>query len=76
MPERTTMHITSDIGPAIVYCHSDRGSVTAVDRQAPTDPRERAICRSLLVLALALIDAEDANPQIHLAVPAAAGEGR
>ncbi|MFJ8583663.1 hypothetical protein ACIRD2_03245 [Streptomyces sp. NPDC093595] len=55
----STFHVSSEIGPALVYCHTDRGSVTAVDRQAPSDPRERAVCRALLIHALALLDASE-----------------
>lgn len=63
MPE-TTMHISSEIGPALVYCHSDRGSLTAIDHMAPSDARERAICRALLVHALALIDTADVHERL------------
>ncbi|GAA0500760.1 hypothetical protein [Streptomyces olivaceiscleroticus] len=48
-------------GPSLHYHHSDRQCVTTIDRGAVTDPRERAICRALLVHALALLDAEDAS---------------
>jgi hypothetical protein len=58
----TTLHVSSEIGPALVYCHTDRGSVTAVDHQPPSDPRERAVCRALLLHALALLDAAEATP--------------
>lgn len=49
-------------GPRLTYCSqqdSELGwQMIDVDRVAPTDPRERALCRALLVHALALIDAE------------------
>lgn len=58
MPEQpTAITITSDRGPSLVYASSDARSATPVDQQAVSDPRERAICRALLVHALALLDA-------------------
>lgn len=55
----TQLVITSSFAPRLVYAHSDGQSLTQVDYVAPEDARERAICRALLVHALALLD--DAN---------------
>ncbi|MEU3507920.1 hypothetical protein ABZ733_08310 [Streptomyces longwoodensis] len=50
-------------GPALAYtsARDDNGNQTVhiVDREPPTDPRERAICRALLTHALALLDASE-----------------
>lgn len=47
-------------GPTLVYVHSDHDTVTLIDRKAvDSDLRERAICRALLVTALALLDARE-----------------
>lgn len=55
--------INLDQGPSLVYAHTDRSGVTAIDRMAPSDARERAVCRGLLQHALALLDAsEPTNP--------------
>ena len=61
-------------GPALTYTSSlntdDTQTVTDIDRVPPTDPRERAICRALLIHALALIDASE--PTRSMAVRAEA----
>lgn len=50
-------------GPAIAYTSSlnldGTQQITLVDRQALDDPRERAVCRALLLHALALLDASE-----------------
>ena len=48
--------IRGDAGPTLLYVHTDPGSSTFVDKQPPDGPRERAICRALLLHALALLD--------------------
>ncbi|MFB9558673.1 hypothetical protein [Streptomyces roseoviridis] len=55
--------ITPDRGPQLIYTSYDPkdGTVTLVpiDRAAVEDPRERALCRALLLHALALLDASE-----------------
>lgn len=51
--------LRGDCGPALLYVHTDEGSSSFVDKQPPDDPRERAICRALLLHALALLDATE-----------------
>jgi hypothetical protein len=54
---------THDPGPHIVYRSTrdnDLRTHALIDREALTDPRERAICRALLLHALALL--EDSEP--------------
>ena len=50
-------------GPALLYTSSvdNQGTqaVLRVDRDSPTDPRERALCRALLSHALSLLDATE-----------------
>lgn len=47
-------------GPTLIYAHSDHDTATVVDRKAVgSDLRERAICRALLLTALALLDASE-----------------
>lgn len=49
-------------GPQLVYVtdvHGDVRRFQIVDRQPPEDPRDRAICRALLLHALALLDASE-----------------
>lgn len=48
--------LRGNCGPTLLYVHTDEGSSTFVDKQPPDDPRERAICRALLLHALALLD--------------------
>lgn len=55
---------TAANAPSLTYASSDGRTITAVDRMAVRDQRERAICRALLQFALALLDAEDASPHI------------
>ncbi|MFI1957025.1 hypothetical protein ACH46L_03790 [Streptomyces althioticus] len=66
MPEEqiTEIGVAANAGPTLLYVHDRQiGDSTFVDQQAPTDPRERALCRALLVHALALLDAtEPAQP--------------
>lgn len=54
-----TFPVNLDLGPSLVYTCTDRSGITAIDRMAPTDPRERAVCRALLQHALALLDASE-----------------
>lgn len=61
-PATTAFTVTADRGPCLVYASSDAQAVTLVDHQVVTDPRERAICRALLVHALALLDAAAEEP--------------
>jgi hypothetical protein len=60
-------------GPALTYTSSlaDTGSqtVTDIDRGVVTDPRERAICRALLLHALSLLDASEPARAINGAQP-------
>jgi hypothetical protein len=51
--------LRADLGPTLLYVHTDDGTSTFVDKDVPTDPRERAICRALLLHALALLDASE-----------------
>ncbi|MEU3851758.1 hypothetical protein [Streptomyces sp. NPDC029554] len=49
-------------GPALRYTSSLDGgtqTTTCIDRDVLTDPRERALCRALLLHALALLDASE-----------------
>lgn len=64
MSTPTSITISLDQGPALVYLHSDRDTVTIVDKAAVSgNRRERAICRALLLTALELLDAtEPTNP--------------
>ncbi|EMF31107.1 hypothetical protein H114_00722 [Streptomyces gancidicus BKS 13-15] len=61
MPEQIAdVCVAADAGPTLLYVHDrEFGSATFVDQQAPTDPRERALCRALLLHALALLDATE-----------------
>ncbi|MEU7416677.1 hypothetical protein [Streptomyces antibioticus] len=47
-------------GPGLYYVSSEQPdgttTVTRIDRQPPDDPRERALCRALLLHALAELD--------------------
>lgn len=57
----TEIGVPVDAGPALLYVHDRQaGDSTFVDQQAPTDPRERALCRALLLHALALLDTAEA----------------
>lgn len=66
-PAKTAQDDTTGLpvitGPAIHYTSSldNQGtqSVQRIDLDAPSDPRERAICRALLHHALALLDATE-----------------
>lgn len=49
-------------GPLIAY-RSTTGTYTAIDTEAVTDERERAICRALLDHALKLLDTADEPPK-------------
>jgi hypothetical protein len=40
--------------------------MVSVDRHAPTDPRDRAICRALLMYALTLLDRADMNADLGI----------
>ncbi|MFE2556005.1 hypothetical protein ACFXGT_08205 [Streptomyces sp. NPDC059352] len=55
--------ITPDRGPQLVYASYDPkenlAHLVPVDRIAVEDPRERALCRALLLHALALLDASE-----------------
>ncbi|MET9055259.1 hypothetical protein ABZW50_29340 [Streptomyces bacillaris] len=48
--------VTAERGPCVIYASSTGDAITLVDQMVVSDPRERAICRALLVHALALID--------------------
>jgi len=56
----TDLTIPAQNGPGLYYASaqqlSGNATVTAVDRQAVEDPRERALCRALLLHALAELD--------------------
>lgn len=57
-------HFVATAGPAIWYASTPDSSgpgqsVQRIDLDAPADHRERAICRSLLHHALALLDATE-----------------
>ncbi|AWT42595.1 MULTISPECIES: hypothetical protein [Streptomyces] len=58
-------------GPALTYIGTPDDSgvwlTTRVDRVAPADPRERAICRALLVHALRLLDEETTRQDLGIA---------
>jgi hypothetical protein len=53
--------IPAQRGPALFYASTERGdgtsTVTRIDITAVDDPRERALCRGLLLHALAVLDA-------------------
>lgn len=66
-PTEPVMAISTTDCPKLIFVTSDgfprASSAVEVDREALSDPRERAICRALLLHALALLDAsEPANP--------------
>ncbi|MER6602527.1 hypothetical protein [Streptomyces parvus] len=50
--------VTANQGPCLLYASSRGDTITPVDHAVVTDPRERAICRALLVHALALLDGD------------------
>lgn len=56
----TDLTIPAQSGPGLYYASAVQISgdsvVTAIDRQAVDDPRERALCRALLLHALAELD--------------------
>lgn len=56
MTDTTAFTVTAERGPALIYASSTGDAITLVDHAVVTDPRERAICRALLVHALALLD--------------------
>lgn len=60
-------------GPHLVYrsTRDPNGTRThhLIDMAAPEDPRERAICRALLLHALALLDASEPARAINRAQP-------
>ncbi|MEU0625016.1 hypothetical protein ABZ329_29665 [Streptomyces rubiginosohelvolus] len=56
MANTAAFTFTADRGPCVVYASSTGDAITLVDHTVVTDPRERAICRALLVHALALLD--------------------
>jgi hypothetical protein len=58
-----------DPGPHIVYRSAldhDTRTHALIDREALTDPRERAICRALLLHALALLEATEAPRRVTI----------
>ncbi len=66
-PTEPTITIPATGGPKLLFVSSGaRGlhtTVTHIDTTAVEDPRERALCRALLLYALALLDASElANP--------------
>jgi len=56
----TDLTIPAQNGPGLYYASAQQlsgtATVTAIDRQAVEDPRERALCRALLLHALAELD--------------------
>lgn len=56
----TDLTIPAQTGPSLYYASAGQvggnSTVTAIDRQAVDDPRERALCRALLLHALAELD--------------------
>lgn len=53
---------THDPGPHLVYRSArdnDLRTHALIDREALTDPRERALCRALLLHALALLESTE-----------------
>ncbi|MFJ9027590.1 hypothetical protein ACIRQP_03540 [Streptomyces sp. NPDC102274] len=56
------MALPSGRGPLIAY-RSTTGTYTAIDTEAVTDDRERAVCRALLTHALKLLDEQDKAPK-------------
>lgn len=56
----TDLTIPAQRGPGLYYASAEQVSgtttVTAIDRQAVEDPRERVLCRALLLHALAELD--------------------
>ncbi|WP_432140157.1 hypothetical protein [Streptomyces sp. bgisy154] len=63
--------VRSDVGPALLYVHTDNGSSTFVDKNAPVSARERAICRALLQHALRLLDASEPARRVAVGEPGA-----
>lgn len=64
--------IPASHGPCLIYISPDgQGltSLTLVDRVAVDDPRERAICRALLLHALALLDEAELNSRFGIPQP-------
>ncbi|SCD42804.1 hypothetical protein GA0115253_1004512 [Streptomyces sp. Termitarium-T10T-6] len=59
MADNAAFTFTADRGPCVVYASSTGDAITLVDHMTVSDPRERAICRALLVHALALLDDAD-----------------
>lgn len=56
-------------GPSLIYTYPDghdTTSVVLVDRIAVDNPRERAICRALLLHALTLLDAAEISERLDL----------
>ncbi|MFE3004221.1 MULTISPECIES: hypothetical protein [unclassified Streptomyces] len=49
--------VTANRGPCLIYASSTGDAITLADQMVVSDPRERAICRALLVHALTLLDA-------------------
>ncbi|MGW5989471.1 hypothetical protein ACWFRT_13835 [Streptomyces anulatus] len=56
MPQPAEHTVTANQGPCLLYASSRGDVITPVDHTVVADPRERAICRALLVRALALLD--------------------
>ncbi|MFJ3793929.1 hypothetical protein [Kitasatospora sp. NPDC090091] len=54
-----SISIAFSAGPTIAYIHADPGTATLIDRTTIDDPRERALCRALLLRALRLLDDAD-----------------
>ncbi|MGW7435677.1 hypothetical protein [Streptomyces sp. NPDC054849] len=62
----TYFRIDADSGPCLGYVHSDGKAITLADQQPVTDPRERAILRSLLQHAISLLDqTEPTSPAVR-----------
>lgn len=59
-PVASDITLPAQRGPGLYYASSEQpdgtSTVTRIDKQPPEDPRERALCRALLMHALALLD--------------------
>ncbi len=69
----TVLEQPTQTGPCLTYTSGpdQHGTVTTVnvDRAAPSDRRERAICRALLVHALQLLDEANSIPDDMQPIP-------
>ncbi|GGZ83199.1 hypothetical protein [Streptomyces rubiginosohelvolus] len=53
--------VTAERGPCLIYASSTGDAITLVDQMVVSSPRERAICRALLVHSLALLDGTEGS---------------